>query len=253
MTTRCRPIDERDVDELNPHFERLQLFLDALPTLMTGGALATATAAVSAPMGLATLMCGALLIHGNRADGRFYFGNWSTEWKQTYLESVFPQDPIVQEARRRLSPFTWEELQTDDDFGGVWRETFTKGREHGWVGGFAVPIHGPGGYVGLMSYAGTERRWSASEKAVLVAVAHAAHERGRSLYRPEGDSRLPKLTTRERQVMRWIANGKTDTEIAAILSLSATTVHSYAEQAKRKLGARTRSQAVSEAVLHDLL
>ncbi len=235
------------------HFGRLQVYLSKVSTIKTGSALAEATVEVSKPLGLYTLMCGALKIHGDKVDGRFYFGNWSTEWTQTYMESVFANDPIVSEARRRIAPFTWDELLADDDFGQIWRDLIEKGRQAGgWTGGFAVPIHGPGSYVGLMSFAGIPLELTAPRRAILLALAHAAHQRGREIYAPEKGA-PPKLTSRERQVMRWIANGKTDQEIAGILAISATTVHSYAEQAKRKLGARSRSQAVNEMALYSLL
>ena len=46
-------------------------------------------------------------MRGDKVDGRFYFGNWSAEWTRMYLEKIFVDDPLVHEARRRLSPFTW--------------------------------------------------------------------------------------------------------------------------------------------------
>jgi LuxR family transcriptional regulator, quorum-sensing system regulator BjaR1 len=53
--------------------------------------------------------------------------------------------------------------------------------------------------------------------------------------------------------MRWVSRGKTDAQIGAILKLSATTAHYYVEQDKRQLGVRSRSQAVSELALSELL
>jgi DNA-binding CsgD family transcriptional regulator len=126
------------------------------------------------------------------------------------------------------------------------------GRQRGWQEGFAVPIHGPGGYLGLVSFAGGSATLSVADRALLLALAHAAHQRGKALYGAKIDAAI-NLSRRELQAMRWVSRGKTDAQIGAILKLSATTVHYYVEQAKRKLGVRSRSQAVSELALRELL
>lgn len=233
-------------------FVRLHHYLENLPTIGSAHELAAATSAVSAEFGLPTLMAGAILVRGDKVDGRFYFGNWSNEWKQMYLEKLFVDDPLVHEARRRMSPFTWTELWAEGDLPPAVRDIIEMGKQRGWVEGFAVPIHGPGGYLGLVSFVGGEVQLSASDRAILLALAHASHQRGKALY--NGSTRIEtKLTRRELQVMRWISRGKTDAQIAVILQLSVTTIHSYVEQAKHKLGVRSRSQAVSELALRELL
>ena len=57
------------------------------------------------------------------------------------------------------------------------------------------------------------------------------------------------LTLRELQVLSHIANGDSTAETAAALSLATDTVHTYVRRATRKLGARTRTQAVVKAAL----
>jgi len=56
------------------------------------------------------------------------------------------------------------------------------------------------------------------------------------------------LSPRELQCLQWASKGKTDGEIGVILSISARTARFHIENAKRKLGAATRVQAVAEAM-----
>jgi DNA-binding CsgD family transcriptional regulator len=56
------------------------------------------------------------------------------------------------------------------------------------------------------------------------------------------------LTPREREVMRWVAAGKSDLEIADILSIAPGTVTVHVEHAKRKLDAFRRTFAVVKAI-----
>jgi DNA-binding CsgD family transcriptional regulator len=55
---------------------------------------------------------------------------------------------------------------------------------------------------------------------------------------------LERLTLREREIMTWIARGKTDWQTGHILEISAKTVNFHVERAKRKLGATTRAHAI---------
>jgi LuxR family quorum sensing-dependent transcriptional regulator len=61
---------------------------------------------------------------------------------------------------------------------------------------------------------------------------------------------LPKLslTVRETDVLHWIAEGKTDWEIAKILNVSEHLVDKMARQIRVKCGAVNRVQAVAFAI-----
>jgi DNA-binding CsgD family transcriptional regulator len=52
------------------------------------------------------------------------------------------------------------------------------------------------------------------------------------------------LSAREREVMRWLAAGKTDRDIGAILGISPRTVHKHLQRIYAKLGVETRTAAV---------
>jgi DNA-binding CsgD family transcriptional regulator len=52
------------------------------------------------------------------------------------------------------------------------------------------------------------------------------------------------LTPRERQVLAWVARGKTNAEIAEVLWIAPTTVRKHLENVYAKLGVRTRTAAV---------
>lgn len=58
----------------------------------------------------------------------------------------------------------------------------------------------------------------------------------------------PDLTPRERDVMGWLAYGKTDAEIAALLAISPRTVQKHLEHVYVKLGVETRTAAVMRAL-----
>jgi len=60
-------------------------------------------------------------------------------------------------------------------------------------------------------------------------------------------------TPREREVLTMLAAGATDDQIAEMLELSPATVQTHVRNAKAKLGARTRAQAVAMALQHGMI
>ena len=56
------------------------------------------------------------------------------------------------------------------------------------------------------------------------------------------------LTDREQEVLRWLASGKTDKDIAEILGISPRTVHKHLQRIYEKLGVETRTAAVMRLV-----
>lgn len=61
------------------------------------------------------------------------------------------------------------------------------------------------------------------------------------------------LSEREREVLRLVARGHTNSEIAAQLSLSVKTVETYRARGMEKLGLRTRAQLMQAALERKLL
>ncbi|MEP7213217.1 MAG: helix-turn-helix transcriptional regulator [Acidobacteriota bacterium] len=62
------------------------------------------------------------------------------------------------------------------------------------------------------------------------------------------DFHMPGLTRREAEILFWISKGKTDSDVAAICSISVRTVQKHVENVFVKLGVETRTAAVMTAL-----
>lgn len=62
-----------------------------------------------------------------------------------------------------------------------------------------------------------------------------------------------RLTARERDSLALVADGKTDWEISVILGIAEATARFHVDNARRKLGAVTRAQAVARLVVQRLI
>jgi two-component system, NarL family, response regulator LiaR len=90
---------------------------------------------------------------------------------------------------------------------------------------------------------------SASEGQVQLSARSAARLM-QEMRSPRND--LP-LTDREREVLRHVAIGKTNKEIARLLYIAETTVKSHVRAILDKLGVQSRTQAALVALRSDLV
>ena len=65
--------------------------------------------------------------------------------------------------------------------------------------------------------------------------------------------KFPELNDREVEVLTWVARGKTSAEIAQIVGLTKRTIDFHIDNARNKLGAATRTEAVIKAATGRLI
>ena len=195
---------------------------------------------------------------GDRAapPNRFFFVDWPQDWLEFYQANGFvAHDVLPIESRRRVRPFWYSEVISRLKLSAKQKELYDAGVAYGWKDVFGVPIHGPGSLQGLVTMATRqELTLSLAECAVLETMARAVWERCRTAEGfGVGVADLPKLTTREIECLQWAAAGKSDSDIATLVGIKPATAHFHVEQAKRKLGVRTRVEAVAVGVLHGVI
>jgi len=96
------------------------------------------------------------------------------------------------------------------------------------------PARWPGGPAGRRNGNGNRGR--------MVRLLRLEEEKGTSALKKLG------LTVREAEVLHWIAQGKRNEDIAAILAISVGTVKKHCENLFIKLGVENRSSAVVAAI-----
>ncbi|MBU2943348.1 autoinducer binding domain-containing protein [Shimia thalassica] len=69
---------------------------------------------------------------------------------------------------------------------------------------------------------------------------------------PHGGQRTP-LTQRQREVLEWVADGKTSRDIALLMNLSLSTIEKHLRLAREALNAETTANAVSKAASYNQL
>lgn len=176
---------------------------------------------------------------------------WNPEWERKYLERRYAEvDPVPNSVNSTNEPYFWRDLTPRTPRGsralGVMEEARSEFRMHD---GFCIPIHGLDGIAGLVSVATEEAAWTISrrDQAALHLVGLYAYEAVRRIKRPRPRGAPVRLSPREADCIRWVAEGKTTWEIGVILGVSHETVRTYLKSAARKLDTRSQAHLVARA------
>jgi DNA-binding CsgD family transcriptional regulator len=180
--------------------------------------------------------------------------NYSPEWQRCYQERGYLSiDPTVRHGLSSTLPVVW----SDELFSSapdLWEEA----RGHGLQFGWAQASRDPTGAVGMLTLARSVEQLTENELSVNYArmawLAQYAHAGMSRLLVPRHvpESAIT-LTQREKEVLRWTAEGKTAGEIAQILGMSERTVNFHINNIVAKFGASNKTQAAVKAAVLGML
>ena len=177
------------------------------------------------------------------------FGRDPVGWSARYLsEGLAPLDPTLSLVFSSGAPFTWSEAASMR-LQPAQARVFEEAARTGLTAGFVVPVAGCLGEVSAVLLAGDrDPDVDPRERATLSALATVLATYGRPFVEIGDDKPTgTPLTSRETECLTWVAQGKTDWEIGTIVGISPRTVGVHIENARAKVEAATRTQAVFEA------
>ncbi len=212
--------------------------------------------AVIGQAGFAGAACGGWAGIGRHRKHRFFFVNWPQDWREFYEKHGFVEhDLLTIESRRRVSPFWYGSIKNQFKLSEKQKELDQAAWAYGWRDVFAVPIHGPGSLQGLVTMATRQApALSAGDSAVVEIMARTVWGRcGTAESFGAFDPKRTRLSARELECLQWAAAGKSDTDIAVLVGVKPATAHFHIEQAKKRLGVKTRVEAVAVGVLHGVI
>lgn len=173
------------------------------------------------------------------------------DYVEHYIEkNHVVRDPVMTELRHNLNPCSWSDIRNSRELSRAERTIMDEAREFDVCDGLTIPIVAESGSISLFCPCGKEPNLTQRARAALEIIgiySHHALHRANLQNQRKAVVHTP-LTPREREIMQWVASGKTDEEIADILSIGTTTVTTHVENAKQKLDAFRRTYAVVQAI-----
>lgn len=182
------------------------------------------------------------------------YNNYSEEWQRCYQERNYLEiDPTVRHGLTSTLPVVWSDRLFSSS-----PELWEEARAHGLHFGWAQASRDSRGAVGMLTLARSADRLTESELSInypkMAWLTQFAHAGMSKLLVPR---HVPEstvlLTSREKEVLRWTAEGKTAGEVAQILNMSERTVNFHINNIVVKFGASNKTQAAVKAAALGML
>lgn len=174
--------------------------------------------------------------------------DWPTSEAGRYV--CFEQNPLLTPIREGRTRYAFSDFAPRDDrgFASYWDAL----SEAGIGEALCATSYGPAGAISSVHLGFVKRSFDERDAMEIQFAGLLLTERILGLSAPAGE-RPPALTQREHDSLALVADGKTDWEISVILNVSEATARFHVDNARRKLGAVSRAQAVATLVNQRLI
>lgn len=197
------------------------------------------------------LVTGMPLPQQERLEPYILLNGWPDEWYRRYTAvNHYRNDPVARQCFATLEPFAWSELPPERLLAAAARRVMEEASECGLREGLCVPLHDVHGFQAAVTMAGDRPELPANARRMVHLLALYAYSAADRIFRSRERS-IPlddQLSSREREILRWTAIGKTSWEIGKILAISEFTVNTHLRNARRKLGTSNNVHTVVEAL-----
>lgn len=175
--------------------------------------------------------------------------HWPAGWYERYLDAGhYRVDPCVAQSRGRAAPFVWGDIFMPA-MEAASRRVMDEAREFGLREGICIPITRPHLPPSVVTMAGWQPDVSPSGRRKAHAMARQMYRTATRFSVANGAGDTPRqITDREREILRWMANGKSAWEISRILGISEHTVITHQRNLRHKLNAANNAHSVAEAM-----
>lgn len=192
------------------------------------------------------------------APGIGIIHNYPSDRMSHYFANSFDKiDPVAVYGLTQDTCYKWDVIPARMTLQKRQMDCLNLGQEAGLYNGVCTPLRGPRNQLAGLSLASSQKRDGFDGNTDLV-TAYSNHfyiawKRCRERHGGAQSIPVPILTEIERDVLSWIARGKTDDEIGLILTSSPHTVDFHIRKIFRKLGVSNRILAVTTAMAYGLI
>ncbi|RWI65625.1 MAG: LuxR family transcriptional regulator [Mesorhizobium sp.] len=177
--------------------------------------------------------------------------NYPAGWTAHYLQNRYQKvDPVIIRARCGGCPFRWGSDMRGFATSQAEQKLFEEAAGFSIRCGLTIPIVDRRNWMAAMTFAADEPnpvflRVAERYEQALQLMATCFHVSVRRKLSGNRTVDGVSLTPREYECLQWAARGKSALDIAGILGITQRTATFHLDNAKKKLGVRTKNQAVA--------
>ena len=176
---------------------------------------------------------------------------------ETYLAEEWDKvDPILAYTAMATRPFCWDDVASRMQFSRDQTALLDECKRVGVHSIIVAPFPNPNGGCDIV---GVSRRHPDQPDRARIAILQAICAQTWCRYADLAGGavgnghREMALTDRELEILKWVKDGKSNSEISEIMGLSVKTIEYHVGNILKKLGAANRTTAVVIAIKHRLL
>nr|WP_321360953.1 LuxR C-terminal-related transcriptional regulator [uncultured Hyphomonas sp.] len=184
-------------------------------------------------------------------DGQIRVGEYGypKDWRETYLaEQLHLCDPLARRAVNFTRPYFWSEASQLPNLTPEEKHYLQRVAAQNLGEGIGIPLFGPAGRNGYAALGFGRGNVPSTDQVLELQTAaqmgHLAYCRLLLRDLPDGTN----LSAREREILRWVARGRTNSQIAEVLHLSRNTVETYIRRSFEKLDVNDRVSAALRGI-----
>jgi LuxR family transcriptional regulator, quorum-sensing system regulator BjaR1 len=172
---------------------------------------------------------------------RYARAGWSGSSAFNYI--CFDRNPLLDPIRRGLTRYRFSDFAPHGtrDFGDYWEAL----SEADIADALCATAYGADRRISSFHIGFDRTDFAPQEAESIQMAALLVAEKFIGTIEDDEDEQRPRLTARERDAIAFVAEGKTDWEIATILGISEPTARFHVDNARRKLDAVNRAHAVA--------
>jgi DNA-binding CsgD family transcriptional regulator len=213
-----------------------------------------AAVATFGEMGVPRVLCLSPIGHDRSVGRSLTNAGFPTEWETSYRDTRHRDDPLPDISVRIGTAFRWHKLPSDVVLNEHERTYLDDLSGWGMAKGICVATYGSAARVGFIAASSEtgDEDLDGVDLSLFQICAETAYLRYCQLMSAELQYEM-NLSSRELDVLHWMAQGRSNVGIAEILELSQETVGTYVKRIFAKLDVFDRTSAVMKGVMRGLV
>ena len=188
----------------------------------------------------------------------FFYSSVTDGWPSYYCKHLIEDDPTVYYCHHNVLPLVWATKQDLKTLQKINARMARAMADFGLAGFVTIPTHGANTALSGFRFAITKendmtRSDIDNQLPLMSLLSTFMHEALSRLLDLDRKSEKITLTSREKEILRWVAMGLSTWAISEKLHISENTVLTHMKSVHAKLGVKTRQHAVAKALSLNLI
>jgi DNA-binding CsgD family transcriptional regulator len=200
-------------------------------------------------LGFRYAACGAHVDHASPPEGAFVWHNYPDQWIERWKRRHYRRlDPVLRHAETVKDAFSWDDPAFLAPLSERQRRILNEARMFRLAHGYTIPLSHDAYFPASCSFVSESGDLDPHALTIARRIIAPLYGRAMLLAQRGAAPGSERLSRRERECLKFKAEGADDIEVAVMLEISVSTMRRHIERAKQRLAAKSREHAIALAI-----